>query len=45
MCNVEGDFDIHCIDELVQKPVRRLWLQSMTPEAIREGFGALRSGA
>jgi len=25
------------------KPVRRLWLQSMTPEAIREGFGQLRS--
>lgn len=25
------------------KPVRRLWLQSMTPEAIREGFERLRS--
>jgi DNA topoisomerase-3 len=25
------------------KPVRRLWLQSMTPQAIREGFSALRS--
>ncbi|MBG9388913.1 DNA topoisomerase III [Caenimonas aquaedulcis] len=25
------------------KPVRRLWLQSMTPQAIREGFDALRS--
>jgi DNA topoisomerase-3 len=25
------------------KPVRRLWLQSMTPEAIREGFAQLRS--
>jgi DNA topoisomerase-3 len=25
------------------KPVRRLWLQSMTPQAIRDGFGALRS--
>jgi DNA topoisomerase-3 len=24
------------------KPVRRLWLQSMTPAAIRDGFGALR---
>ncbi|MDH4287114.1 MAG: DNA topoisomerase III [Aquincola sp.] len=24
------------------KPVRRLWLQSMTPAAIREGFEALR---
>src|SRR4030095_11967253 len=27
------------------KPVQRLWLQSMTPAAIREGFGALRSDA
>lgn len=25
------------------KPVRRLWLQSMTPQAIREGFANLRS--
>src|SRR5215217_1687219 len=25
------------------KPVRRLWLQSMTPQAIRDGFTALRS--
>ncbi len=25
------------------KPVRRLWLQSMTPQAIRDGFIALRS--
>ncbi|AYM98412.1 DNA topoisomerase III [Acidovorax sp. 1608163] len=25
------------------KPVRRLWLQSMTPQAIRDGFNALRS--
>ena len=25
------------------KPVRRLWLQSMTPQAIREGFEQLRS--
>ncbi|WP_309624714.1 DNA topoisomerase, partial [Methylibium sp.] len=27
----------------IDKPVRRLWLQSMTPQAIRDGFGALRS--
>lgn len=27
----------------VEKPIRRLWLQSMTPDAIREGFAALRS--
>ena len=26
-----------------QKPIRRLWLQSMTPAAIREGFEHLRS--
>jgi DNA topoisomerase-3 len=25
------------------KPIKRLWLQSMTPEAIREGFARLRS--
>jgi DNA topoisomerase-3 len=27
------------------KPIRRLWLQSMTPEAIRDGFGHLRGDA
>ena len=27
------------------KPVERLWLQSMTPQAIRDGFNALRPGA
>jgi len=27
------------------KPVQRLWLQSMTPAAIRDGFGALRADA
>ena len=27
----------------VKKPVQRLWLQSMTPAAIQEGFTALRS--
>ena len=25
------------------KPVKRLWLQSMTPQAIRDGFASLRS--
>jgi DNA topoisomerase-3 len=25
------------------KPIKRLWLQSMTPAAIRDGFAALRS--
>ncbi|HVP30098.1 MAG TPA: DNA topoisomerase III [Myxococcota bacterium] len=28
----------------VQKPVRRLWLQSMTDQAIRDGFAHLRQG-
>ncbi|MDR0439376.1 MAG: DNA topoisomerase III [Candidatus Accumulibacter sp.] len=27
------------------KPVERLWLQSMTPQAIREGFSHLRKGS
>jgi DNA topoisomerase-3 len=27
----------------IDKPIKRLWLQSMTPEAIREGFEQLRS--
>jgi DNA topoisomerase III len=27
------------------KPVQRLWLQSMTPAAIRDGFASLRPGA
>jgi DNA topoisomerase-3 len=27
------------------KPVERLWLQSMTPASIRDGFARLRSGA
>jgi DNA topoisomerase-3 len=27
----------------IDKPVRRLWLQSMTPQAICDGFAALRS--
>jgi DNA topoisomerase-3 len=29
----------------LDKPVQRLWLQSMTPQAIRDGFGSLRSAA
>src|SRR5947199_7862255 len=28
-----------------KKPIKRLWLQSMTSEAIREGFARLRSDA
>jgi DNA topoisomerase III len=27
----------------IDKPIQRLWLQSMTPQAIRDGFDALRS--
>ncbi|MFY7866871.1 DNA topoisomerase III [Roseateles sp.] len=29
----------------INKPVERLWLQSMTPQAIREGFDKLKSDA
>src|SRR5689334_5245468 len=29
----------------VNKPIKRLWLQSMTPQAIRDGFERLRSDA
>ncbi|RQO54760.1 DNA topoisomerase III [Paucibacter sp. KBW04] len=29
----------------INKPVQRLWLQSMTPQAIREGFEKLRTDA
>ena len=32
-------------DKPVPKPIQRLWLQSMTPQAIREGFERLRSDA
>ena len=28
-----------------RKPIRRLWLRSMTDQAIRQGFGALRPGS
>ncbi len=28
-----------------KQPIQRLWLQSMTPAAIREGFASLRDGA
>ena len=30
-------------DKVHAKPIRRLWLQSMTPQAIRDAFGELRS--
>jgi DNA topoisomerase-3 len=32
-------------DKPVPKPIRRLWLQSMTPQAIRDGFDELKSDA
>ena len=42
----EGELIFHYLIKLAgtKKPVRRLWLQSMTPEAIREGFASLRNG-
>jgi DNA topoisomerase-3 len=30
-------------DAHAKQPIKRLWLQSMTPESIREGFASLRS--
>jgi DNA topoisomerase-3 len=40
----EGELIFHYIMQLAgnRKPTRRLWLQSMTPEAIRTGFERLR---
>ncbi|MBK9360672.1 MAG: DNA topoisomerase III [Rubrivivax sp.] len=32
-------------DKPCPKPIQRLWLQSMTPQAIRDGFDKLRSDA
>jgi DNA topoisomerase-3 len=32
-------------DKPLGKAIRRLWLQSMTPQAIRDGFGTLRTNA
>ena len=33
----------HAMGDKLHKPIRRLWLQSMTPNAIRDGFAHLRS--
>jgi DNA topoisomerase-3 len=43
----EGELIFHYIMQLTgsKKPTSRLWLQSMTPEAIRTGFEKLRDGA
>lgn len=42
----EGELIFHYLMEHFKggKPVRRLWLQSMTPQAIRDGFDNLRAG-
>ena len=41
----EGELIFRYIEQHVgaKKPVERLWLQSMTPSAIREGFASLRT--
>ncbi len=41
----EGELIFRLIQQYAKSkhPVKRLWLQSMTPAAIRDGFGALRS--
>ena len=43
----EGELIFNYIDEHVgaKKPIERLWLQSMTPGAIRDGFAALLPAA
>src|SRR5271157_840054 len=43
----EGELIFRYIYEAAQssKPFRRLWISSLTPEAIRKGFDALRPGA
>jgi DNA topoisomerase-3 len=43
----EGELIFRYIVRYVRtsKPIRRLWLQSMTPDAIREGFRTLRDDA
>jgi DNA topoisomerase-3 len=42
----EGELIFRYIYEAAgcQKPVRRLWISSLTPEAIRKGFDGLRPG-
>src|SRR5437660_4990409 len=41
----EGELIFRYIAQYAEtkKPIKRLWLQSMTPEAIREGFARLRT--
>ena len=42
----EGELIFHYIIKLsgCKKPTSRLWLQSMTPDAIQQGFSHMRSG-
>ena len=42
----EGELIFAYLYELsrCKKPVKRLWVSSLTPEAIREGFASLRNG-
>src|SRR5438105_4631194 len=41
----EGELIFSCIVQhaRIKKPIERLWLQSMTPQSIREGFRGLRA--
>ena len=43
----EGELIFRLIQQYAKSkhPIKRLWLQSMTPAAIRDGFSALRSDA
>jgi len=43
----EGELIFAYLYELsrCRKPVKRLWVSSLTPEAIREGFASLRDGS
>lgn len=43
----EGELIFHYLVKLAgnKKPTRRLWLQSMTPDAIRTAFAELREGS
>src|SRR5579871_3649500 len=43
----EGELIFRYIYEAAQctKPIRRLWISSLTPEAIRKGFDALKPGS
>ena len=43
----EGELIFRLIQQYAKSkhPIKRLWLQSMTPAAIRDGFAALRSDA